>query len=151
VANPEPSPETRFPAGASGNPAGRPKGSLSLTAILRRKLAEADGDRTVGEAVVDALIGAARGGDHRHIKEIIDRTEGKVPDRIAGPDGGAIPHRIEGLPSLAGLTDADLDTLAALAGKLAGGGPGGVPGGGGGGEGAAGGLEPPAGPADAGA
>lgn len=60
---------------------GRPKGS-SLTAILRRELEKATKDgKTVGEAVMNALIGKALKGNYVYIKEILDRIEGKPKER----------------------------------------------------------------------
>ena len=69
-----------FQPGQSGNPSGRPKGSVSMTAILRRKLAEAEAASAV--AIVDAMIAEAKGGNLRAIAVILDRLEGKVPDQV---------------------------------------------------------------------
>ena len=69
-----------FQPGQSGNPSGRPKGSVSMKAILRRKLAEAEA--ASAEAIVDALIAEAKGGNLRAIAVILDRLEGKVPDKV---------------------------------------------------------------------
>jgi hypothetical protein len=45
-----------------------------------------------GKQIADMLsemwLKGALQGDFRFLKEILDRTEGKVPDRIAGHDGG---------------------------------------------------------------
>jgi hypothetical protein len=84
---------TRFKKGQSGNPKGRPKGE-SLTTKLRRVLDEGDPKHgSKAEALIAVAVSAARRGDFRFFKEIIDRMDGKVPERIAGSDGE--PLRIE--------------------------------------------------------
>lgn len=76
--------------GESGNPGGRAKGE-SITAQLRVMLNTKDEDgRSNAEKIADLLIKEAQKPNSRHlaalIKEILDRTEGKVMDT----------HRIEG-------------------------------------------------------
>ena len=66
-----------FKKGQSGNPGGRPKGSISLTTILREKLSEGDGERAK-QLVEELLLRAGEKSDPL-MKEILDRTEGKVP------------------------------------------------------------------------
>lgn len=78
--------------GTSGNPTGRPKGK-SITARIRRlleKAAEKDGGRDVADAIASVIVAQALKGDYRFVRELMDRTEGKVPDRFAGFDGGPI-------------------------------------------------------------
>lgn len=72
-----------FKPGQSGNPGGRPKGK-SLTALLRERLDEVDPatGKTIAEMVVEGWINAARDGNVPAIKEALDRTEGKVPDKL---------------------------------------------------------------------
>ena len=64
-----------FIPGRSGNPAGRPKGS-GVTDRLRRILEEDDG--AVAEILAQEIVRAARRGDHRFMKLILDRVEGPV-------------------------------------------------------------------------
>ncbi|MEO6809727.1 MAG: DUF5681 domain-containing protein [Isosphaeraceae bacterium] len=79
---PEPLRPHTFPPGVSGNPGGRPKGTISLVTLLRRKLAEGGDDGIQNaEAIIDALILQARCGDYRHIKEILERIDGKVSEK----------------------------------------------------------------------
>lgn len=39
-------------------------------------------------------VNKALQGSFPHLKEIIDRTEGKVPDRLAGADGGPVSAEV---------------------------------------------------------
>jgi hypothetical protein len=78
---------TKFRPGQSGNPSGRPRGE-SITAALRRLLlAENPDGSTDAEALARKAIAEAKGGNFQFFKEVIDRSDGKVPDRIAGADG----------------------------------------------------------------
>lgn len=81
----------KFKPGQSGNPNGRPKGSLSLTTIIRQKLEE--GDRAA--RLAERLVKIAESGEDRHaltaIEQILDRLEGKPiakveQTNITGPD-----------------------------------------------------------------
>jgi hypothetical protein len=74
-----------FPKGVCPNPSGRPRGKTLLT-IIRQKL-KARGE---SEEVAEAYITAMKGGSFAHLKEYIEREEGKVPDRIANADGSNI-------------------------------------------------------------
>ncbi len=67
--------EVRFRPGQSGNPGGRPKGT-SITSVLRATLTEDD-----KLAIAQKLIAGARAGELDKIREIMDRTEGKVPNK----------------------------------------------------------------------
>lgn len=83
---------TPWQAGQSGNPAGKPKGSLNRSTILKRYLAislkdnpsdipfELAGKITVEEAIALALIKKALSGDISAIKEIQDTVHGKLTD-----------------------------------------------------------------------
>jgi hypothetical protein len=77
---------TQFRPGQSGNPGGRPKGKTMLTRIREILTDEPD----EAEAIARAFIECCKRGSWAHIKELIDREAGKVPERFAGPDGGAI-------------------------------------------------------------
>ena len=73
-----------WPKGVSGNPAGRKPG-VSVTRLIREELEKAEKstpDQTVAAAVARALIDAALGGDVKACAIILDRIDGKVPDRI---------------------------------------------------------------------
>lgn len=71
--------------GQSGNPSGRPRGSKSGTAALRR-MARAFVDPKSGlsaeELIASKLIAAAIDGNLQAIKEFYDRLEGRPGQRI---------------------------------------------------------------------
>jgi hypothetical protein len=67
---------------------GRPEGVLSLTGLLKHKLAErAEDGRAKAEEIVETLIDKAAEGDPRHIKEIFDRIDGR--------GGQAVSHEVQ--------------------------------------------------------
>jgi hypothetical protein len=85
----------RFKPGNNANPGGRPKGARSLTAILREILdarvdpKNPDDLRTEGDVLMAAALGHAKEGNASYFKEIIERLDGKVPERVVpdfGPD-----------------------------------------------------------------
>ena len=85
----------QFKKGESGNPGGRPKGSPSVEAELRRRLAEGeDGDQLL-EGLVNVALRKALKGDHRFWTSILERLDGKVADRIAGADGEGLTVILE--------------------------------------------------------
>jgi hypothetical protein len=90
--NGQPVPEG-FKKGQSGNPKGRPKGK-SITAQLRKLMDEGLEGRDLADAMAKAAYKAALKGDHRFWKEIIERLDGKVPDRFADADGNSIPNHV---------------------------------------------------------
>jgi len=82
---------TRWKPGQSGNPKGRPKGIRYISESLRELLDQKDKDgRTNAQLIAEALIEAAKNPNSKMasglIKEILDRTEGKVPDKVEETD-----------------------------------------------------------------
>jgi hypothetical protein len=67
--------------GQSGNPGGRPKGR-SVTALLRELLDQEHNQKKLAELLAERLLKEALTGKLGHIKEVLDRTEGKVADRV---------------------------------------------------------------------
>ncbi len=64
------------------NPSGRPKGR-SLTVMLRQAVdEELPTGQSVGEAIIVMATKMARAGQFAYFKEIFDRLDGKVPDRV---------------------------------------------------------------------
>jgi Family of unknown function (DUF5681) len=90
-------PKGRFVHGQSGNPGGRPKAEVCLTALLRAALAErdVDGKRTKARAVIDALITVACEGKTQAIEAIFDRIDGLLqPVKTEALDIGALIEEV---------------------------------------------------------
>lgn len=93
--------DTRFPAGVSGNPGGRPKGSKNKSTLLREAMEQKVDCKLSREIpqVLDVVIRAAKSGDMSAAKMLLDRA---VPVQKAtdgadkGPTSG-ITIRIENL------------------------------------------------------
>lgn len=74
MANPNPSPKTRFKKGTSGNPGGRPKG---LRERIRQEIGE-DGDEAV-RMLLKALRGRkVRPDQFKAAQDLLDRGFGKA-------------------------------------------------------------------------
>lgn len=74
----------RFPKGTSGNPKGRPQ-SAFLSDALRRKLQglmPGASEKTIADGIADALIEQALDGDVSAIREVFNRSEGAVSQKI---------------------------------------------------------------------
>ena len=72
---------TRWKPGQSGNPSGRPK-KLHITDALRTELEREGSDGLANDAAIARkLVEMAREGHLQAIREIADRTEGKVRHR----------------------------------------------------------------------
>jgi hypothetical protein len=75
-----------FMPGQSGNPGGRPKGTVKLSTCYERSLARPYPDdpegRTYAQVIADKAVELAAKGDIPAIKEVTDRTEGKAPQRV---------------------------------------------------------------------
>lgn len=82
-----------FKPGQSGNPSGKPK-QRPFTDALRLALNDHEDEkprqRTKLDCIVSALIQNAVDGDNGAIREIADRTEGKVPQQqiLTGDEDG---------------------------------------------------------------
>lgn len=77
---------------------GRPKGSLSLTNEIKKVLEGVDdaSRKTILELLAIAATKQAMKGNATYFKEIIERLDGKVADKMehTGKDGGPIEWRI---------------------------------------------------------
>ena len=109
--------ETRFRPGQSGNPAGRPR-RKTLGECIAALLDETDlygkpipGGRSVADLLALTIVKEALEGKFPFAKEILDRTEGKVPDRVAWTEGRPPMD-------LSVLSDEDLDALGRIMMKL---------------------------------
>jgi hypothetical protein len=79
----------RYKPGVCGNPGGRPKGALSLTKLLREALEKntINGElipegKTAGERLIELAIANASKGNAKYFTEIINRIDGKLPDKV---------------------------------------------------------------------
>tara|TARA_Y100000592_G_scaffold88686_1_gene144832 strand:- start:127 stop:447 length:321 start_codon:yes stop_codon:yes gene_type:complete len=75
-----------FKQGVSGNPKGRPKGSVAPSDILRQIASEFvndESERTKLDFIMRMLFKMASNGNLQAIKEIIDRLEGKSTEKFA--------------------------------------------------------------------
>jgi hypothetical protein len=101
------------------NSEGRPKGSYSIVALIRKKAQELfpddpDKQKTYGDKVVEEMYKKAIGDkDISSIKEIIDRIDGKAPQHISQDIKGEMSvnnatdellRRIDGIASRIGKT-----------------------------------------------
>ena len=66
--------------GQSGNPSGRPKGSMNLMPLIRRLLSEGDGEQAL--AVAQAALDKAKQGDAKVLAMFLDRLDGPVATRV---------------------------------------------------------------------
>ena len=76
-----PSEDTQWKKGQSGNPGGRPVGSVSLVGVLKGLL---DTDPARAKRLMDGLLLMAEGGDTLALKSlqtVIDRIDGGVTKR----------------------------------------------------------------------
>lgn len=71
-----------FKPGQSGNPGGRPKGSPSVTAVIRRLLEDEETVEKLGKAI---LSQAAR-GNGAAMKLVVDRIDGPLPKKVEHHD-----------------------------------------------------------------
>lgn len=82
----------QFRKGQSGNPGGRPKWkpiSNALTELLELEIGEYGKfkPKTPAQKIAKKMIGDAMKGVTTLVREVLDRTEGKVPLPITGDNG----------------------------------------------------------------
>jgi len=100
--------------GESGNPKGRPK-SRPITSAIRELLDQNDGEAI--KALAKVGLKAALKGDFRYFKELTDRMDGKVLDRMDVTTNG---QSVTG-PTLADLPESErAAAVAALEGMKGG-------------------------------
>jgi len=70
------------------NPKGKPKGVVDFVTLFRKLLTEENSSgQSIAEILVAKIVNQALKGDFKQQNLIIDRTNGKVPFRIAGSQG----------------------------------------------------------------
>ena len=72
---------TPFKPGESGNPSGRPKGSVSIVAALRRLMESGDPNYSP-EKAAQILWQHFQEGNSTAINAVLDRLEGKLKDSV---------------------------------------------------------------------
>jgi hypothetical protein len=73
-----------FVKGQSGNPGGRKRGQVSFAEVLRKALSERDPEtkQTALAGIARAAVVKAKAGDLDAIKFVVERIDGKLPDKI---------------------------------------------------------------------
>jgi hypothetical protein len=72
--------EHRWKKGQSGNPGGRPKGR-SITAALREILEREHNGKPIADLIAERLVKDALSGKFPHLKEVLERADGKTTDK----------------------------------------------------------------------
>jgi hypothetical protein len=83
----------RFKKGQSGNPGGRPKGS-GVTGALRRLLEKAHDGRPIEELIAERWLKDALAGKPVPLQMLLERTEGKVTDKLDVNASGPLTIRV---------------------------------------------------------
>lgn len=115
MSNANPSPETRFKSGQSGNLKGKPKGTLSFKTVIKQLLELEDidesGDRIANiVAMTKKVMDRAKKGDIRAYEVLADRSEGKPVQKIENKHEGGISLFLEEAEKKAAeLKDEDAD------------------------------------------
>lgn len=81
----------KFTKGTSGNPGGRPKSELSITALIDDAVTPADWD-----FIFKQLLKMARRGNLKAIEMLMDRRFGKAQQRteLTGEGGGPVQTHV---------------------------------------------------------
>ena len=87
-----------FQKGQSGNPNGRPPNDTCLTALLRKEiekicLSDKQG-RTWKELIVMATMKLAMEGNSAALREVWERSDGKIQQPVTGVAGGPVEIRV---------------------------------------------------------
>lgn len=90
----KPPKEHQFQPGNPGGPGGPRR---SVTGEIKRLLEEGVEGKDLMKALAEVAAKKALKGDFRFFNLIQERTEGKVPDRIAGHDGGPLMKAYVGI------------------------------------------------------
>lgn len=82
--DPKRNPDGTYKPGVCGNPGGRPKGSVNLMERIRAKLMEEvrGGPTLAADEVAEAVVKLLKKGSALHLKDFLDRDEGKPTQPI---------------------------------------------------------------------
>lgn len=96
MANPNPSPLTRFKKGEVANPNGRPPKAWTMSSLIEEALeeVEATSGKSFKSLVAKRLAHMAVNGDIQAIKEINDRIDGKPKQPIEHSGDQVNPFRV---------------------------------------------------------
>ncbi len=95
-------PDGTFKPGVSGNPDGRPKGSVSLKTVLQERIAEPTEDGTIyADALIDSTLRAALEGDAQARKLVFEHLEGKPHQSIALDAHAELVTLVDNIPEIA--------------------------------------------------
>ena len=93
-----------FMPGRSGNPIGRLPGSKNVATRMRELLESnqingkpIEDGKQVADLLAETILKASLKGNFRFVSMILDRTEGKVPDKIQQEGAFDVTLHIEGL------------------------------------------------------
>lgn len=122
--------ENQFKKGQSGNPNGRPKGTLNRATVLNQYLnLVAKGVKnpidpdckkvTQYDLVIAALIEKAKAGDINAIREVLDTIHGKIKNEDDLTIKGAIEHVETKKIDLSKITSEELKSLDKIVSKAA--------------------------------
>lgn len=115
MANPNPSPATRFKKGVSGNPAGFPKGGVKFAWEIKRQLREAaaDGDRSKVAAIVSRTIEDAIDINRTRPSAIVVGARKLLVEQVDGKPAQAVDMTVDGRLTLVDIVGryGDVDEL----------------------------------------
>jgi len=81
--------EYRIQKGEVKNPKGAPKGKR-ITTLIEEALEKEHGGRKVAEILAEQILKQALSGNYQFEREVLERIEGKVADRITGDSDGGL-------------------------------------------------------------
>ena len=81
--------EYQIKKGEVKNPKGAPRGKR-ITTLIEEALEKEHGGRKVAEILAEQILKQALSGNYQFVREILERIEGKVADRITGDSDGGL-------------------------------------------------------------
>jgi hypothetical protein len=92
-------PDGTFKPGVSGNPSGRPPGSVSLKSLLQERIATLTADgKSYADALIDSTLQAALDGDAQARKLVFEYLEGRPHQSIDLSATGELVTIVDNLP-----------------------------------------------------